>query len=384
MVHQIKYWKLSQNHKMSIKTKQAITKCLNKVVDNSFDEETLRLLLIISREHIKYNGLIKELAHFVAHSDRNQGMFHKQVNNRYAKQKLIDSQMKAADAQELMGKIKTEEELSDFLLGGISIYKIESKLFRILYSDGLEDIPETHLLKYTNFNKVEVKELFDRHYHEAGGFHYLSTLKTRLLNKKISELENTGDEDRKKIEEYRANSEVLIVRIERKIDQIQKVIRGAIYYTSVFDFETFDNEIVATLTMVIKSFAIDQKYIKVVKDRSQELLLCVMSLLHDSKFILYDKKDARNFLGFYLHPQDSDNSENQDTRTIYENGFLALFTCGAGSVTFPLYVSDLLIKDYISADEFQKNPELKNFSESPWITAERIDDKLRLVSYQKY
>lgn len=365
---------------MSGKTKQAITKYLNKIAEDSFDEETLRSLLIISREHIKSNGLIKELAHFVAHSDRNQGMFHKQVNNRYAKQKLIDSQMKGADAKGLIGKIKTEDELSDFLLGGISIYRIESKLFHILYLDGLEDIPEAHLIKYTNFTKAEVKEFFDRHYHKEGGFHYLSTLKTRLLNKKISELENLNDKERKTFEEYRSSSEILMANIERKIDQIQKVIRGVIYYTSVFDLKTFNNEIVATLTVVIKSFSIDQKYIHAIKGRSSDILLCIMSLLHDSKFMLYDKKEARNFLGLYLHPQDNNSGENIATPSIYEKGLLALFTCGADSVTFPLYVSDLLVKDYISADEFNKFPELKSFSESPWITAERIDDKLRLVN----
>ena len=365
---------------MSVKTKQAITKCLNRIADDSFDEETLRSLLIISREHIKSNGLIKELAHFIAHSDRNQGMFHKKVNNRYAKQKLIDDQMKGVDTKELMEKIKTEDELTDFLLGGISIYRIESKLFHILYSDGLEDIPETHLLKYTNFTKAEVKELFDRHYYKEGGFHYLNTLQSRWWNNKISELENISDEERKKIEDYRSNSEILMTKIEHKIDQIQKVIRGTIYYSSVFDLETFNNEIATALAVVIKSLSIDQKYIQTIKDRSRDILLCIMSLLHDSKFILYDKKEARNFLGFYLHPQDSNSSEDMDTQSIYEKGLLALYTCGAGSATFPLYVSDLFVKDYISADEFKKFPELTNFSESLWITAERIDNKLQLVN----
>ncbi|TCC88654.1 hypothetical protein EZ428_18630 [Pedobacter frigiditerrae] len=365
---------------MSVKTKQAITKCLNKIADDTFDEETLRSLLIISREYIKSNGLIKELAHFVAHSDRNQGIFHKQVNNRYAKQKLIDDQLNGAETKELMEKIKTEDDLSDFLLGGISIYRIDSKLFNILYSDGLEDIPEAHLLKHTNFTKAEVKELFARHYHKEEGFHCLNTTQTRLQHKKISELENISDKDREKIDEYRSNSEILITKIELKIDQIQKVIRGAIYYTSVFDLETFNNEIATTLTVVIKSFSIDQKYMQAIMEHSQDILLCIMSLLHDSKFILYDKKEARNFLGFYLHPPDSNNGENMDNRSIYEDGVLALYTCGAGSITFPLYVSDLLVKDYISADEFNKFAELKSFSESPWITAERIDYKLRLVN----
>ncbi len=78
---------------MSIKIKQALTESLIKIEKKEFDEKTIRTLLIVSREYLRYDGLVKELAHFIAHPKRNKGIFHKKVNSRYAKFKLIEEQV---------------------------------------------------------------------------------------------------------------------------------------------------------------------------------------------------------------------------------------------------------------------------------------------------
>src|SRR5687768_1079333 len=116
---------------MSVKIKQAITKCLQKIEDSIFDEDTIRTLLIVSREHIRNEGLLKELAHFIAHNERTQGMFHRAVNSRYTKFKVVRDWVRQLDLKQLAAKIKTEDELSDFMLGGITVEKIEAKLFNI-------------------------------------------------------------------------------------------------------------------------------------------------------------------------------------------------------------------------------------------------------------
>src|SRR4051812_15284339 len=100
---------------MSVKVKQGITKCLLKIEDETFDEDTIRTLLILSREHLKNDSLIKEIAHFIAHIDRTQGTFHKKINSRYAKFKLVNDQVSKVDVKDLRKKIKTEDELSDFM-----------------------------------------------------------------------------------------------------------------------------------------------------------------------------------------------------------------------------------------------------------------------------
>jgi hypothetical protein len=82
---------------MSVKIRQGIIKCLEKIKASTFDEDTVRLLLILSREHIRGDGLMRELAHFIAHNERNQGIFHRRVNSRYAKFKVVSDHVRKAD-----------------------------------------------------------------------------------------------------------------------------------------------------------------------------------------------------------------------------------------------------------------------------------------------
>ena len=91
---------------MSIKVKQGITKCLTNIEGGTFDEDTIRTLLILSREHLNNNSLIKEIAHFIAHIDRTQGIFHRKINSRYAKFKLTKEQVEKVDIKELSKTIK--------------------------------------------------------------------------------------------------------------------------------------------------------------------------------------------------------------------------------------------------------------------------------------
>lgn len=154
---------------MSIKVKYAIIECLDKIVASEFDESTIRSLLISSREYLNNDGLIKELAHFVAHPMRNKGLFHKRVNSRYAKLKLVHDQVKRENFLKISKEIHSEDELSDFLLNGVGMDRIPIKLYESLYHDGLEDIPEEHLLKYTGFNKNEAKETLSTYYTKSNG-----------------------------------------------------------------------------------------------------------------------------------------------------------------------------------------------------------------------
>lgn len=45
---------------MSIKVKQAIVTCLDKIADSTFDEDTIRTLLISCREKIHVDGLVRD------------------------------------------------------------------------------------------------------------------------------------------------------------------------------------------------------------------------------------------------------------------------------------------------------------------------------------
>jgi len=366
---------------MSAKTKQAITRCLSKIENDTFDEDTIRTLLIVSREHIKGDGLIKELAHFIAHSDRDKGMFHRKVNCRYTKMKLMDEQISRPDFTEIAEKFKSESDYSDFLLSGVSVEKIESKLFKILYEDGLDDLPDEHIKMRTNMTKAEVSTYLKKFYIEKDGYYHLTTGKTEflidLINKSGLNPENSAE-----IEQSISKARKAVEKIKNYLDHIQKVIRGDIKYTSVFDEETFKKEIKASISNVINKFQIDRKYLNYISQKSDDILLCIMALLHDSTFKFYDNKKSRNFLGIYLHPNpQAENLPGYDRQMdLYQNGLISLFSSGKNSITFPLVVSNLPIKKYLDQLEFLNSNINTSTCEVAWITASRIGNALQLTS----
>lgn len=365
---------------MSIKVRQALIKCLEKIENDTFDEDTIRTFLIVSRDFIKMDGLIKELAHFIAHPVRDKGIFHKKLNSRYAKFKLAEEQVLKFDiTKEFQDKIKTEEDLSDFMLGGVSMEKIESKLFNILYVDGLDDLPENHLKKYTGFSKHEVKKLFSDYYVKKDGFHYLTTNKTERM---ISMLRSLPDEKTQKETDELHNAEILVKRIKKQIDSVQKVVRGAIYYNSVFETKTLLKEIEITISQVIKQLKIDRRFINVFKEKINDILLCIMTLLHDAKFVFYDKNFARSYLCIYQKPN-LERTTNLDTKNdLYNSGVLALYisySSGKKTIKIPLFVSDLQIKDYLDIKSYETKKTDLNNNEICWITASRLENKLQLT-----
>ncbi|MFA4869577.1 MAG: hypothetical protein WC623_15340 [Pedobacter sp.] len=365
---------------MSAKIKQAIAKCMIKIENDTFDEDTIRTLLIVSREHIEGNGLIRELAHFIAHNDRNQGMFHKKVNARYTKFKLFEQQSDRANFTEIAKTFKTEDEYSDYMLSAVSIQKINSKLFHILYSDGLDDLPEEHLKQYTGFTKAEATELLQRHYIKKNGFHYLTTRRTEYLINEVKKLGDHTQEKEAELEESLRTVKELADKIERRIDGVQKVIRGAIHYTAVFETDTFKNEIETAIRQVLSKFEIDDKYLLQVNKNSDDILLCVMTLLHDSTFTFYDKEESRNYLGFYLDHNSKDDKQMCREEAVYHYGYIALYISGMNKMSYPLFVSDLPVKRYLSYEAYKCKPAISNFSESGWITAGRVGNNLQLIN----
>jgi len=360
---------------MSIKIKQALTESLIKIEKKEFDEKTIRTLLIVSREYLRYDGLVKELAHFIAHPKRNKGIFHKKVNSRYAKFKLIEEQV-----LKKIPALKTEEELSDFMLGGIDLEKIESKLFDILYFDGLDDLPESHLIKYTGFTKAEAEKILKENYIKREGFYYLKTLKTKKMISLLQKLPNISED--KEVQDSILQGQELIQKINTSIDSLQKVIRGAIYFHSVFEADSLNSDFESNFKRIFEDFNIDSKYTNIIRDNIQEILICLMTLIHDSIFEFYDKNTARVYLCAY--DEYRENKSTTQKEVLYENGVLALYTnykFKDKSNSFPLFVSNIKLKNYIDRESFMKENIESSITEIPWISAERDNNILKLKTY---
>ena len=64
---------------MREKDKQSIIKRLSEVEAATFDQDTIKLLLIELRDHIRRDSIIKDIAHFAAHSERDRGFMCEQI-----------------------------------------------------------------------------------------------------------------------------------------------------------------------------------------------------------------------------------------------------------------------------------------------------------------
>lgn len=382
---------------MSIKVKQGLQKCFIQIKDGTFDEDTIRMLLILSREYLPKDSLIRELAHFIAHTKRDQGLCHKKVNNRYAKWRLVQDQVNAnSDLSELMKKIKTEDELSDFMLAGTGVEKIEARLFEILYFDGLEDIKESHLKKYTGLKRKEALKKLKKYYIKDSGFYIVNIevirkeLKQIFLNRfnknarkdpMILEVLDEYFADDKNIKEWAGI-------IKKELDSLQKVIRGTIEFKSAFTPKELNNEIYTAFVGVIEKFKFDQTFIKSIKENIHDVQLCIVTLLHDTRFVFYDGIQANVYICNYLNPPTIPTKENFEKQSkpefVYAKGNIALcitYEVRENTMSIPLFVSDLIIGDYIDKTEFMKlyNSYCPTNEEIPWSTACRINEKLMLV-----
>jgi len=371
---------------MSIKIKNTIINSLNKIRDNQFDEDTIRTLLITSREYLKFDGLIRELAHFIAHPQRNQGLFHKKVNCRYAKLKLADQQMLKLNVSVNFSDIKTEDDLSDFLLGGINIEKIEARLFDTLYKDGLDDLPEDHLIQYTGFTKQLAEQFLKQSYTKTGQYYILNLLKTEKLLSLYEFLPKKENIDQKDIEETIQKGQALTAKTRKSIDRLCSVLRGAIYFNSVFTSESISNEFQTCFADVLKKFEIDLNYLTVIEVKLDDILLCLMALLHDSSFEFFDKNIARVYLCCNLKKESRDKSSTDLSHQdyLYQNGVLALYITYKfenKTTSYPLFVSDLEIKNYIDYEDFSSQDVSELQTELPWFNAIRPDKKLKLKAY---
>lgn len=367
---------------MSIKIKQSLIRSLDKIKSKKFDEETIRTLLITAREFLKHEGLIKELAHFIAHTNRNRGIFHKKVNNRYTKMKLVEEQVLSEDFQKIESQIKTEDQLSDLMLNGVGVDKINVKLFDILYRDGLEDIHEDHLIKYTGFTKNEAEKYLYENYIKIEGYFYLKALRTQrnAINLLLfAKKENTSDLE---LENSVKQAVDLTNRIKNTVDSLQRVIRGVIFFDSVFEAKSLNNEFALVFESVLKTFDINLSYIQDINDNADDILLCIMTLIHDSTFEFYDKNTASIYLCAYREFS-TENPFSENSETIFEEGVLALYinyNFKNKSNSYPLFVSELKIKNYITIEDFNEFPINRSMEKIPWISAERINGELKLKS----
>lgn len=75
------------------KIRFSVMKRIAVIASDSFSQDDVKLLLIELREYLPKQSLIKEIAHFVAHPDRDRGIIHETVNYAYNRCRVLFRQL---------------------------------------------------------------------------------------------------------------------------------------------------------------------------------------------------------------------------------------------------------------------------------------------------
>jgi hypothetical protein len=299
------------------KTQQKIIERIKLIEDDLFDEDTIKLLLIEIREFLKHETFLKEICHFVAHPERDSGICHKKIDSRYAKLKFIEENTKKVLTPEFIetNKDKPESFFMDAILGYIKTDKIDEQIFKLLIIGGIEDIDNNLFLKHYNLNKKRVKDLISKSYF--------------LHNKEYQIQPSLSDME------------------WRRMDSLLKFIRGTITGKPAFSQEEIFNDFIRAL----KKLGSDIGYIcdtKKIKVQEKNIIVCILAILHDSKFKLFDNTFGSGVLS--VHPKDS-------------NEVLCLMS-NSGKTTIPLIMTKIKGLDFIATtiDQLRKY----EFEELPW------------------
>ncbi|MCS4162944.1 hypothetical protein [Sphingobacterium sp. BIGb0116] len=206
------------------------------------------------------------------------------------------------------------------MLGGVNVNKIDAKLFKILYLDGLDDIPEDFLIKYLNFSKSDIQYVMREYYEKSEGFYYLKVQKTEKMISTIRKFKPTVEEIETCLE-----AEKLIAKVRNHINEIQKTIRGAIFFSSVFEKDILSKEFQTIFLDLLEQFNIYNVFFDSISLNLNDILLCIMTLLHDSRMIFYDKGNGRISLSVYLEEGNEPFSDEIESKVnLYNNGYIAL------------------------------------------------------------
>lgn len=317
-----------------LKKEQKIKQRITAIEMGAFDEDDVKLLLIEIREKLKGETFLREICDFVAHSDRNKGICHKKVDVRYAKFKLVEENTERILTSDFIEKNKDKPErfFTDAMLNYIQAEKIEKELFELLILSGIDDIENELFLQYYNLNKNQVKRLITKAYRLDKGF-YIP--KTTLYE-----------------------SEFAI------IDDLLKFIRGTITGKPAFT----EKEIFSDLILGLKRLSTELNYkpdLDKIKKNKADLIVCIISLLHDSTFKLFDGTTGIGFIS--LHPRDNEPE-------------ICLMSY-AGKFTLPLITTEIKANNYIDCEiDDLKGYEFKKL---PWNNCFRNEqNKLKLIKYE--
>lgn len=227
------------------RSKQTLAAILHSLNYQTFDEDSIIELLRNLRPFFREKQIIFEIANFLAHPEgRNEGICHKALDHNYAKLKFVH----AND-----GTIK------------INPAKIEITLFQVLILASVEDYPVKELFAKLNTNQERLIHKIKSAYKKEKGYY-------NLINAKA------------------------LPEFLRIFQTIISVLRSSL----VFENNLIIDELKSALEEVNNQFKLDYNIESLMQKIRDDLLVCIMCLLHSSIFGLFDGSTGHCYLSIAL------------------------------------------------------------------------------------
>jgi hypothetical protein len=223
---------------LSERGEKELRKIISKLSNNTFDEDDISRLLLFFRAEFKDQKLIWEFASFIAHPEsRDQGVFHQALDVTYAKFKYIHTSNGSDEP--------------------LNIRRIESGLYKAIVLGSLEIFPEKEIKEKLGKSKQQCLQTLKECYKKIDGVYELQSVPKFKEAINIVNLINSYYEFK-----YAFNPDSLI-------SQFQYCLKKSSQSLSIsFDAKTF------------------------LKNHRNDIILCLMCLIHSSKFKLFDKTEG--------------------------------------------------------------------------------------------
>lgn len=221
----------------------SIKNYISKIQDNSFDETTILGLLITIRESVEQPEL-REICDFIAHTQRNKGIFFDIIKSRYLRLMACQECIKISIENYNNQKIDWESFVNQNI--DYDFYNcIDKDYFNSVFLIGIEDLPKDFFADYLKDSKKNIKNKIKNSY--------------KLENAVYNLVKNN-------------NYEFKIL-----LHKIQTTIK----FTPIFD----EQKIIEQLIQNIKKVTNNKEWAKSIRTYSKDIFICIICLLHDISFV---------------------------------------------------------------------------------------------------
>ena len=280
--------------KINQKLKYSIITQLEKIRNSTFDEDSIKMLLIDIRDLSNKYHIIKEISHFIAHPERDQGLFQKKIYSRWLRIKFINEEFSKLD----LSKANKDMSFDEFIWKNRNpneFDQIPKSVFKSVFQDGLSDFSELFFLRAFGKSRDEIRRIISNCYRKKDGFYIL----------------RSGCRSRS--------------------DYFMRIIQTTVIFSPIFSQEELCNQLKGLIRDLEKELNSDISYIDNIIIHINEIYLCILCLLHDVTFKSNKAIIGNSFL-----------SASDDNKIILGCTFIPLNT----PFTFPLLSSENLLSDF--------------------------------------